>query len=174
VLFRVVIGHETTIRDGWNHVRDTCQDIVEALLISLQLVLIILNLFVNSLLTIPYSSISSNTDVPPIPLQSPAQVVERGDRANEGGLFSALSSYVSSFANDEPPEPSDQEIEYTLCTVDCVKACSFESLFSNIRYENFAVNVGYFLTRIVNYPLNHSKVLFLLYSSTFRKTRHRG
>lgn len=94
-----------------------------------------LNLFVNSLLTIPYSSIFSNADVPPIPLQSPAQVVERGDRASEGGLFSALSSYVSSFANDEPPEPSEQEIEYTLCTVDCVKACSFENLFSNIRYE---------------------------------------
>ena len=92
-----------------------------------------LNFFVNSLITNPYTSISANPDLPPIPLHSPAQVVERGEKAGEGGLFSAFTSYVSSFANDEPPEPSDQEIEYTLCTVDCVHACSFEQLFKNIR-----------------------------------------
>jgi brefeldin A-resistance guanine nucleotide exchange factor 1 len=39
---------------------------------------------------------------------------------------------VSSFANDEPPEPSDQEIEYTLCTVDTVKECHFEDILANI------------------------------------------
>lgn len=39
---------------------------------------------------------------------------------------------MSSFANDEPPEPSDQEIEYTLCTVDTVKECHFEDILANI------------------------------------------
>jgi brefeldin A-resistance guanine nucleotide exchange factor 1 len=39
---------------------------------------------------------------------------------------------VSSFANDEPPEPSDQEIDYTLCTVDTVKECHFEDILANI------------------------------------------
>ena len=39
---------------------------------------------------------------------------------------------MSSFANDEPPEPSDQEIEYTLCTVDTVKECHFETILANI------------------------------------------
>lgn len=91
-----------------------------------------LNLFVNSLITEAYGSISSHADLSPIPLQSPAQVIDR-DRASEGGLFSAFTSYVSSFANDEPPEPSEHEIEYTLCTVDCINACSLDQLFKNIR-----------------------------------------
>jgi brefeldin A-resistance guanine nucleotide exchange factor 1 len=54
------------------------------------------------------------------------------ERPADTGIFSALSSYVSSFANDEPPEPSDQEIEYTLCTVDTVKECHFEDILANI------------------------------------------
>ena len=92
-----------------------------------------LNLFVNSLISQSYASVSSMPDLSSIPLQSPAQIIDRGERAGEGGIFSAFTSYVSSFANDEPPEPSDQEIEYTLCTVDCVSSCSFEIFFQNIR-----------------------------------------
>lgn len=92
-----------------------------------------LNLFVNSLISNPYAAVSSAHDLPPIPLQSPAQVIDRGEKAGESGIFSAFTSYVSSFANDEPPEPSDQEIEYTLCTVDCVSSCSFDSLFEHIK-----------------------------------------
>lgn len=70
--------------------------------------------------------------MPPIPLQSPAQVIERNDKAGEVGLFSAFTSYVSSVMNDEPPEPNDQEIESTLCTVDCINACRFEEILGNV------------------------------------------
>ena len=97
-----------------------------------QLVPIILNLFVNSLINSPYSTISFSSGLPEIPLQSPAQIIDRQKQANEGGMFSAFTNYVAGFANDEPPEPSDQEIEYTLCTVDCVNACSFEQFFKNV------------------------------------------
>lgn len=136
VLFRVVIGNEAAVRDGWKHVCDESRCAWYTLLAdNVQIVRIILNLFVNSLLTTSYSSISSPTELPTIPLHSPAQVVERGERPQEGGgLFSVFTSYVSSFATDEPPEPSDKEIEDTLCTTDCISACSFETLFSNIRY----------------------------------------
>ena len=34
--------------------------------------------------------------------------------------------------NDEPPEPNDQEIEATLCTVDCISACRFEEILGNV------------------------------------------
>jgi golgi-specific brefeldin A-resistance guanine nucleotide exchange factor 1 len=119
VLFRVVTGHESVIREGWRY-----------------LVLIMLNLFVNSLIPSTFNTINKSIDVPPIPLQPPTQVIERENRGGDVGLFSAFTSYVSSFANDDPPEPSDQEIEYTLCTVDCVNACSFEDIFANIRYVN--------------------------------------
>ncbi|KAF2103590.1 Sec7-domain-containing protein [Rhizodiscina lignyota] len=115
VLFRVVTGHESAIRGGWVH-----------------LVRIMLNLFINALIPPSFNSISKTIDVPPIPLQPPTQVIERENRSSEAGLFSAFTQYVTSFANDEPPEPSDQEIEYTLITVDCVNACGFDEIFANI------------------------------------------
>lgn len=99
---------------------------------SRQIVRIIINLFVNSLIPTSFTSISRDLDLPPIPLQSPAQVVERNDKAGEVGLFSAFTSYVSSVMNDEPPEPNDQEIESTLMTVDCITDCRFEEILGNV------------------------------------------
>ena len=93
-----------------------------------------LNLFLNSLIPASYTSTEEKITLASIPLQNPAQVIERSERSNESGLFSAFTSYVSSFANDEPPEPSDQEIEYTLNTVDCIKACDFKNIFANVKY----------------------------------------
>lgn len=34
--------------------------------------------------------------------------------------------------NDEPPEPNDQEIDATLCTVDCINECHFEEILGNV------------------------------------------
>ncbi|GAB7362676.1 hypothetical protein MBLNU230_g2985t1 [Neophaeotheca triangularis] len=115
VLFRIINGVEGTIRKGW-----------------MQIVRIIVNLFVNSLIPTSFTSISRDLDLPPIPLQSPAQVIERNDKAADSGLFSAFTSYVSSVMNDDPPEPNDQEIEATLVTVDCINACRFEEILGNV------------------------------------------
>lgn len=92
-----------------------------------------LNLFVNSLIPGTFASLLQGLDLPPIPLQGPAQVIERNDKNSDIGLFSAFTSYVSSVMNDEPPEPNDQEIEATLCTVDCINACKLDEVFANIR-----------------------------------------
>lgn len=70
--------------------------------------------------------------ITPIPLQSPSQVVDRGAKSAETGLFSAFTSYISSYAADDPPEPSDEELESTLCTVDCVNSCRIGDVFANI------------------------------------------
>lgn len=115
VLFQVIKGNEASIREGWNH-----------------LIHIMVNLFVNSLIPPYFLSFQQTLPLPPIPLSSPAQIIDRAERPADTGIFSALTSYVSSFANDEPPEPSDQEIEYTLCTVDTVKECHFEDILANI------------------------------------------
>ncbi|KAK0896856.1 GDP/GTP exchange factor for ARF [Friedmanniomyces endolithicus] len=115
VLFRIIGGHEGAIRNGWTHI-----------------VRIIVNLFINSLIPTSFTSISRDLDLPPIPLQSPAQVIERNDKASDVGLFSAFTSYVSSVMNDEPPEPNDQEIEATLCAVDCINACHSEEILGNV------------------------------------------
>lgn len=39
---------------------------------------------------------------------------------------------MTSFASDEPPEPSPQEIEYTLVTLDTIDDCRFEDILVNI------------------------------------------
>ncbi|KAF2143741.1 uncharacterized protein K452DRAFT_247114 [Aplosporella prunicola CBS 121167] len=117
LLFRIVNGNESFIREGWSN-----------------LVRVILNLFVNSLIPSSFSSIPNTLELPPIPLQNPAQVIDREQRQNEISLFSSFASSIFSFANDEPPEPSDAEIEYTLCTVDCVSTCDFPGIFENISH----------------------------------------
>ena len=136
VLFRIINGHEAAVRDGWTYVSYTptssCLVHSNVAHTFSQIVRIIINLFVNSLVPTSFTSISRDLDLPPIPLQSPAQVIERNDKAHEVGLFSAFTSYVSSVMNDEPPEPNDQEIEATLCTVDCINACRFEEILGNV------------------------------------------
>jgi brefeldin A-resistance guanine nucleotide exchange factor 1 len=79
-----------------------------------------------------FSEDESKIALPPIPLQNPNQVIDRATKQNDSGFFSAFTSYISSYAADDPPEPSDEELESTLCTVDCVNACHMGDVFANI------------------------------------------
>ncbi|KAK9464683.1 hypothetical protein V1512DRAFT_267671 [Lipomyces arxii] len=114
VLFRVVRGNESLIRSGWK-----------------EIIHIWLNLFTSSLISPYFSELQDNLDVLPIPVIVPANVIKRND-AKDNGLFSTLSSYLSSYAVDGPPEPTDEELESTLCTVDCVNSCNLSEIFNNI------------------------------------------
>lgn len=114
ILFRVVNTSQAVISGSWQHI-----------------VRIWINLFVNSL--IPPSFPSSNRlAIEPIPVQNPSQVIDRGPKSTDAGLFSAFTSYISSYAADDPPEPSDEELESTLCTVDCVNSCYMDEVFAAI------------------------------------------
>ncbi|KAG7103231.1 hypothetical protein HYQ44_017319 [Verticillium longisporum] len=115
VLFRVVTGSESHIHKGWRHV-----------------IRIWLNLFVNSLMPAPSVADSTLAVIPAIPLQNPSQVIDRASKTAETGFFSAFTSYISSYAADDPPEPSDEELESTLCSVDCVNSCHMATVFANI------------------------------------------
>ncbi|KAK4062700.1 uncharacterized protein Triagg1_9818 [Trichoderma aggressivum f. europaeum] len=115
VLFRVVIGSEALIHNGWKHI-----------------IQIWTHLFLNSLAP-PLSSTDLPTlPIPAIPLQTPSQVIDRAARSNDIGFFSAFTSYISSYAADDPPEPSDEELESTLCTVDCINSCNIDKVLNNI------------------------------------------
>lgn len=115
VLFRVLAGNEAIVRDGWKYIMR-----------------ILHHLFVNSLAPQP-KILKNDLDITPIPLQPPSQVIDRDGRTNDSGLLSAFTSYLSSYAADDPPEPSDEELENTLCTIDCISACNILELFDNIR-----------------------------------------
>ena len=115
VMFRVVTEHEHILRTSWQHV-----------------VPIWLNLFENSLIPAYFANDASPIDLPAIPLQSPGQVIDRGTKQSESGFFSAFTSYISSYAADDPPEPSDEELESTLAAIDCIKSCRVNDIFANI------------------------------------------
>lgn len=87
----------------------------------------------NSLIPPFFSEDASKIALPPIPLQNPNQVIDRAAKQNDSSFFSAFTSYISSYAADDPPEPSDEELESTLCTVDCVNACHMGDVFANIN-----------------------------------------
>ncbi|KIV87306.1 hypothetical protein PV11_02861 [Exophiala sideris] len=106
LLFRILSGHETAVGDTW-----------------LYLVRILRNLFVNSLITVPTIEGTKLAETGPIPLQPPSQVIDRDGRLNDSGLLSTFTSYLSSYAADDPPEPSEEELENSLSAVDCIKAC---------------------------------------------------
>ena len=91
-----------------------------------------IKLFANSLATQFKSPLLQAFDISEIPLQSPSQVIDRAARSSDTGFFSAFTSYISSYAADDPPEPSDEELESTLCTVDCINSCKLEEVFANI------------------------------------------
>lgn len=96
-----------------------------------QVVRIWLNLFVNSLIP-PFFTDPNLLDLPPIPTQSPAQVIDKGPKSQEGGFFSAFTSYITSYAADDPPEPSDEELESTLTAADCINSCHIGDVFANV------------------------------------------
>ena len=97
-----------------------------------QIVRILLNLFTNSLLPAEFSTSGALLDLPQIPIQSPSQVINRTERPSESGLFQSFTSYLTSYAADDPPEPSDEELSDTLCTVDCIGACPLDSIYANL------------------------------------------
>ncbi|KAL9129051.1 MAG: hypothetical protein Q9217_002391 [Psora testacea] len=115
VLFRLIPGKEQSIQDGWQHISR-----------------IWLNLFTNSLLPPTFSKSQDLLHMPPISLQPPSHIIDRGGKNSEAGLLSSFTSYLSSYAADEPPEPSEEEVESTLCAVDCLASCPMETIFVKI------------------------------------------
>ncbi|KAH0834479.1 hypothetical protein FOPE_03531 [Fonsecaea pedrosoi] len=115
LLFRILQGHEEAVGDTWIYV-----------------VRILRNLFVNSLITLPKFEQDGFEDLGPIPLQPPSQVIDRDGRLSDSGIFSTFTSYLSSYAADDPPEPSEEELENTLSCVDCVKACRPDTVLQHM------------------------------------------
>src|SRR6266542_531008 len=96
------------------------------------------NLFVNSLL--PSSMIKVEdflAGTTTIPLKPKTVSVLRQERKNDGSLLSALSSYLlspySGNYESSRSDPTDEEIECSMCTIECVKVCRLEELFADIR-----------------------------------------
>ena len=115
LLFRSLNGYENAVGETWIYI-----------------VRILRNLFVNALISMPVQAQSPLSDLGPIPLQPPSQIIDKDGKVSENGLFSTFTSYLSSYAADDPPEPSEEELENTLSSVDCVTACKVERVLDNL------------------------------------------
>lgn len=93
------------------------------------------NLFLHSLLPTPMLKmedfLGGQTTIPLHSFQPPPRTQGRA----EGGLLSALSSYLLtpySSTAETIPEATNSENENTLCTIDCIAACKLEELYGQI------------------------------------------
>lgn len=124
VLFSIANTHGASIRSGWSHIIEVYQ-----------------TLFLHSLL--PPSLLSmedflAGTSV--IPLKPREQPPPREDTRTDGGLLSTLSSYLlsPSYANVGTEglgrEMTEDDIDDTWSTVDCIASCRLEELYASILY----------------------------------------
>ncbi|KAJ9653623.1 GDP/GTP exchange factor for ARF [Neophaeococcomyces mojaviensis] len=113
LLFRTLNGHEAAVGQTWVYI-----------------VRILRNLFVNALIRMPDQQ-TKLSELASIPLQPPSQIIEK-DRLSDSGLLSTFTSYLSSYAADDPPEPSEEEMENTMSSVDCIEACNVNLVLSNL------------------------------------------
>ncbi|KAI9258522.1 hypothetical protein BY458DRAFT_557888 [Sporodiniella umbellata] len=120
VLFSVVARYGNGVHKSW-----------------IKILGVVKNLFLNSLL--PNSMLrvedflSRTRDIPLKPKQvKPSKQAARRD----GSILSTLSSYLlSPYSSDEiySRDPTEEEVEMTMCAVDCVSACRMEDLFANVN-----------------------------------------
>ncbi|KAI8095249.1 hypothetical protein BDF21DRAFT_405503 [Thamnidium elegans] len=119
VMFAIVTSHGDSLRKGW-----------------LKVLQIIRNLFLNSLLPssmLQVEDFLSGTTTIPLKPKSPKPAKQTNRR--DGSLLSTLSSYLlSPYSSDESysRDPTEEEVESTMCAVDCVAACKLEELFTDI------------------------------------------
>jgi|ERR1700730_10679398 brefeldin A-resistance guanine nucleotide exchange factor 1 len=95
------------------------------------------NLFVNSLLPSSMLQVEDflvGTTLIPLKPKSPPSPKQQARK--DTSLLSTLSSYLlSPYSGDDSyrADPTEDEVESTMCAVDCVVACRLEELFVNIR-----------------------------------------
>lgn len=132
VLFTIANNNGASIREGWSHIFEIYQA-----------------LFVHSLLPpslLAMEDFLSGESV--IPLKPKSAPAPREDRRNDGGLLFTLSSYLlSPYGSSDVPvnDFTDEDIETTLSTVDCIASCRLEELYAQILYvKNYCPgNISY-------------------------------
>jgi brefeldin A-resistance guanine nucleotide exchange factor 1 len=139
VLFNIMNGNGNAIREGWIQVRNFVPLLVQVL-DFMQVFEILLNLFIHSLLPTRMLQMEDFLGgVSMIPLRgSGSQPTKPGPRSD--GLLSTLSSYLmtpySSVEDNPVPSASVNDIENTLCALDCISTCRLEELYAQIMYAS--------------------------------------
>lgn len=140
VLFTIANGNGNAIREGWSLVRPfplwgPWLFIDE----SFQIFEMFQTLFMHSLLPSRMLQMEDFLGgVSAIPMQPAASATPQLHRSDVG-LLSALSSYLLTPYGQSSDslagwEPTKDDIENTLCTMDCISSCKIDEIYSQIMY----------------------------------------
>lgn len=113
VLFRLIKKSNCKISQSWDKIFQ-----------------IILRLFENCLINPNlFQDFQTKVKLGPISKVKPLYIIKKVKPLNNSGLLSNFASFLRGYS-DEPPEPSDAEIESTLSTMDCVKSLNIPNIFA--------------------------------------------
>lgn len=115
VLFRLIKKPDCRVTESWDAVTK-----------------IILTLFENCMINPNlFSEFQKKLQLPPLNKVKPRYVIQRMKPLKDSGLLSTFSSFLKGYS-DDPPEPSDQEVESTLSTIDCVRSVNVPGIFDTV------------------------------------------
>lgn len=113
VLFRLVRKQDCKVTKSWDSV-----------------VKVILTLYENCLVDPNlFGDFQKKLMLPPLERVKPRYMINKTKSLKDSGILSTFSSFLKGYS-DEPPEPSDLEIEATLSTVDFVKSVNIPGVFN--------------------------------------------
>ncbi|KAG5518758.1 hypothetical protein PMAC_002729 [Pneumocystis sp. 'macacae'] len=119
ILFKICIGNELIIVDGWKEI--------------FKLIFIF---FINHLLSPSFTQIQNYISISPISINSKIKNSKKIEENKSTGLLSALSSYLSSYGTNDEFFTSEIEIEHAICAADCIKTLQIDVLYENIMSLN--------------------------------------
>lgn len=143
VLFKIVNNYAQYLNQAWDFVLPA-----------------LANLYLYSLLDSPYSlELEEKFGAKKLGKVKPAFTFTRNKGGRDVGLFSAISNYLS--GGDNQQEPNDEDIDYTLSSIDCIKMCNLNNLFDTLKSMDNQ-SVGVFVSWVIaNLPkLNEHKQAF--------------
>lgn len=115
VLFRLIKKPACKVSNSWKHV-------IKIVLTFFEHCLINPNLF---------GDFQKKLRLQPLAKVKPRFIINRVKPLRESGFMSSFTSMLKIYS-DEPPEPTDQEVESTLSTIDCVRSVKVPVIFDTV------------------------------------------
>jgi brefeldin A-resistance guanine nucleotide exchange factor 1 len=121
VLFRLIKKSDCKVTSSWD-----------------KIIRIVLTLFENCLINPNlFAEFQKKIKLAPLSKVKPRYIINKAKPLNNSGLLSTFSSFLKGYS-DEPPEPTEQEIESALSTIDCVKSINISAIFEVISKGSHA------------------------------------
>lgn len=147
MLFRLIKKTNCRITDSWNKVIE-----------------VVMNLFENCLIDPNmFLEFQKKIQLGPLPKVPPVFKIQKAKALNNSGLLSTFSSFLKGYS-DDPPEPTDIEVESTISTMDCLKSLNVPSIFAIISKSELA-NLYKFINLLLSALPDYSEDLKRVYES---------